>query len=104
MGRTVAFTTVDSPLLAFERIITVNAEAPGTLRMPTQHLVSLRAEKRFALWKPRNQLGLILDVTNLLNNSAVNFVRNVRLDQPTFGKAGDLVLPRTLRLGLRFSF
>ena len=103
LGRTVAFTTADSPLLAFERIITVKGEAPGTLRMSTQHLVSVRGDKRFNLGANR-QLGIVLDVTNLLNTSAVNYVRNVRVDQPTFGLAGDLVLPRTLRLGLRFSF
>jgi outer membrane receptor protein involved in Fe transport len=103
LGPQVAFTAAASPQLAFERIVVVKGEAPGTHRMSFQHLLSTRIERRFPLGGSRS-LGILLDLSNILNVSAVNYLKSVRVDLPDYQKPGDLVQPRTARLGIRLRF
>jgi hypothetical protein len=104
LGTVVQLTTADSPLLSFERIITVRGEPAGTRRMPVQHLMSVRAEKRFNWGRQQRFVGLLVDVTNIFNTSVANFMRSIQLGHPDYGKVGEVVMPRSARLGLRVQF
>jgi hypothetical protein len=102
-ARQVRFLPAQSPLIVVESSIIVNAEPIGAQRFDFVQDVSMRAEKRFDLGHTR-KLGLILDVFNLLNASTVTSVQQTRVDHVDFGKPGEIVLARALRLGARLSF
>jgi outer membrane receptor protein involved in Fe transport len=102
-ARQVRFLRADSPLIVVETSITVTGEPVGSQRLDFVHDVSLRAEKRFTFGGQRT-LGLIVDVFNALNASTVVSLQQTRIDHPDFAKPGEIVLPRTFRLGARVSF
>jgi hypothetical protein len=102
-ARQIRFVRADTPLMVVESQIVVRAEPFGAQRLDFVHDTSLRAEKRFNLGD-RRSLGLIVDVFNLLNASTVTALQQTRLDHADFGKPGEIVLPRTVRVGARISF
>jgi outer membrane receptor protein involved in Fe transport len=93
----------DSPLIVVESQIVVRAEPIGAQRFDTEKQLDLRAEKKFEIGGGR-RLGVILDVFNVFNASTVTAVQQTRIDLPTFGRPGEIMLPRSLRLGARFEF
>jgi hypothetical protein len=101
-ARQIRFLRADTPLMVVETQIIVNGEPVGAQRMDAVHNLSLRGEKRFQLGG--NRLGLIADVFNLPNLSTVTSLQQRRIDHPDFAKPGSIILPRTLRVGLRFEF
>jgi hypothetical protein len=102
-ARQVRFLPAQSPLIVVESSITVAAEPVGAQRFDFVHDISLRAEKRFELGGTR-RLGILVDIFNLLNVSTVTSVQQTRVDHADFGKPGEIVLARALRLGARLSF
>jgi hypothetical protein len=102
-ARQVRFVRADTPLMIVESSITVLAEPIGAQRLDFTHDVSLRAEKRFELGGQRS-LGLIVDVFNVFNTSTVTALQQTRIDHVDYAKPGEIVLPRTLRLGARITF
>jgi hypothetical protein len=102
-ARQVRFVRSSSPLIQVETQIVVQAEPVGAQRLEFVHDVSLRAEKRFTLGGNR-ALGLIVDVFNALNASTVTSLQQTRIDHADYAKPGEIVLPRTVRLGARLSF
>jgi outer membrane receptor protein involved in Fe transport len=102
-ARTVRLLRADSPLIIVESSITVNGEPVGAQRFDFEHDISFRVEKRINLGGNR-RLGLIADVFNLLNANTVTSVQQTRIDHPDFGRPGEILLPRTVRLGARFEF
>lgn len=101
-ARQIRFVKADSPIMVVESSITVNAEPSGTQRLDTQRLLALRGEKRFNL--AHGRLSVIGDVFNLMNANTVTSLQQVRVDHADYGKPGSILLPRTLRLGVRFDF
>ena len=93
----------DSPLITVEAQIVVRAEPIGAQRFDMEKLLDLRAEKKFKVGGNRH-LGVILDVFNVMNASTVTAVQQTRIDLAAFGKPGEILSPRTLRLGARFEF
>ena len=102
-ARQIRFVRADTPLMIAESQIVVRAEPLGAQRLDFVHDTSLRAEKRFGLGAKRT-LGLMVDVFNLLNASTVTGLQQTRIDHANFAKPGEIVLPRTARLGARISF
>jgi hypothetical protein len=102
-ARQVRFVRADTPQMIVESQIVVRAEPLGAQRLDFVHDTSLRAEKRFDLGGKRT-LGLIVDVFNMLNASTVTNLQQTRIDHPDFAKPGEIVLPRTVRLGARIGF
>ncbi len=102
-ARSIRFVRADSPLMVVESQVIVQGEPIGAQRFDTVHELNLRGEKRFRLAN-RTRIGLILDVFNVMNSSTVTGLQQTRIDHPNFGKAGEIVLPRTLRLGARITF
>jgi len=93
----------DSPLISIESQIVVRAEPIGAQRFDAEKQLDLRAEKKFAMGGAR-KLGIIVDLFNAFNASTVTAVQQTRVDLPTFGRPGEILLPRTLRLGARLEF
>jgi outer membrane receptor protein involved in Fe transport len=102
-ARTVRYVRAESPLIQVESQIVVRAEPIGAQRFDTEKTLDLRAEKRFEVGGTR-RLGVILDVFNVFNASTVTGVQQTRIDLADFGKPGEILLPRTLRVGARFEF
>jgi hypothetical protein len=85
-----------------EPFVDVALEPRGDYRTDALHNLSLRLEKVFTLGTGR--VGLILDVINLTNSGTVTHVQDLRIDSPFFGLPERTVLPRTARIGVRYSF
>lgn len=103
LGPLVRFRRSDSPLIVVESRIDVNGLPPGEERLDWRHLFDLRAEKRVAVGNV-GFLGLIVDLRNLFNDSSVNFMDDVLISDSGYLVPGSLVLPRTVRFGLKFEF
>jgi hypothetical protein len=103
-ARTNIFRAVDpdggTPLRQLSTV-TLQLEPLGTQRTPTMTTINLRLGREFSL--PGGRLvGFDLDVYNLLNRatpSAVNWASG-----PTFGYVTQVLEPRIVRFGGRFSF
>jgi hypothetical protein len=104
MGPEVRISRSASPLIVVESRMDVLALAPGERRLSPRHLLDLRAEKRFEFSESGLVLGVILDVMNATNADYENFLEDVLTTDRDYGVPGDIVFPRTLRLGLRLSF
>jgi hypothetical protein len=104
LGPEVRFTRSSHPLIVVESRIDVLGLAPGERRLSPRHLLDVRAEKRFEFSESGLVLGVILDVMNLTNADYENFLEDVLTTDRDYGVPGDIVFPRTLRLGLRLSF
>ena len=105
-GPEVRVTAADTSLMQVERRIDVKGMAPGERRLSARHTIDFRAEKRFQLSTSGSPvtLGLMLDVRNLTNADYENFVEDVLTVDRDYGVPGDIVFPRTMRLGFRLGF
>ena len=78
------------------------ADEPFSRITPTLNLLDLRIEKTLVLRGPGRSLGLYLDAMNVLNvGLARSYIGN---SGPYFGLPNAWTDPRTLRLGLRYTF
>jgi hypothetical protein len=93
----------DVPEMVVESYVEVSGVQRGTHRHDFRHMVSLRAEKRFALSESM-RIGIIADLFNVLNSSRVTTIQSLRYDLPQFLVPAKIELPRILRIGLRFEF
>jgi len=90
--------------LARENFATTNVQVtddPDEFRLDDIHVVDVRVEKELSFSDFGLTLGL--DVFNLLNESNV-LQRNHRLAQSSSNNVREILSPRILRLGARFSF
>jgi hypothetical protein len=93
--------------------VTINAERPGTTRYDNQHLLDLRFEKRFR-FAAKHEVGLVIDTFNLFNvnsilsQTALSGTMNVNtgafVPSPTARQITSIMPPRTMLLGVRYSF
>ena len=102
-ARTMRYVRAESPQIQVETQIVVRAEPIGAQRFDTEKQLDMRAEKKFDVGGAR-RLGVILDLFNVFNASTVTGVQQTRIDHADFGKPGEILLPRTLRIGARFEF
>lgn len=102
LGPLARFSREDSSQIVVEGAIDVLALPPGEQRLPARHLVEARVEKRFRIGE--SELGLLLDIRNVTNAAYPTFLEDVLLGDSAFGLPGELVFPRTFRVGARFEF
>jgi outer membrane receptor protein involved in Fe transport len=87
--------------LAQANTVTLRMEPFGTRRNPAQHVLSLRASKRFMV-RSGQHLDLSVDVFNALN---VNAATSVTYDAgPSFGAITQILPPRVARLVVSYAF
>lgn len=91
--------------------VTVNAEAPGTIRGPANDILDLRLEKVFNL--PVGRLGVYVDVFNILgsqqlylntNNGGYIYTNGTFSRFPTYGQINSATGVRSFQFTLRYSF
>ena len=68
-----------------------------------QNILNVRVEKFFAI-KDNLRIGVLVDVLNLLNSSAVTHVQTQRFGLTNFLEPEAIVPPRRARFGFRFQF
>ncbi len=93
------------PPLAQLSTATIRLEPYGTQRGPTIVMANLRGTKDFRLGRQR--VGIDVDAFNLFNSSAATSF--VWASGPTFGwvtgsNRSEIIAPRILRLGMRYTF
>jgi hypothetical protein len=86
-----------------ETSITLPVEPRGTNRVDFRNILNLRVEKTFNLRSER-RLGIMLDVLNTLNSSAVTHIQSSRREFVNFLLPEAIESPRRARVGLRFAF
>lgn len=90
----------------------VNTEPRGSRRLDDESVIDLRLEKIFKFGGRRDRLALYADITNLFNDSLVTAVitRSPNqaiggVDEPVdFGSPSQLIAPRQIQIGARWSF
>ncbi len=86
--------------------VTINAEQRGTYMLPDQHLLDVRIEKAFNIW--RGQLGFQVDVYNVFNNNQTTSIGNLTNWDWFKTAAGQRVYgimsPRYIQLGIIYRF
>ena len=85
---------------------TINVGPYGQFRGPVISNLSVKAAKIFTLGERYHIEGNV-QVFNVLNSSAAvstNYLTTTNPKKPTFGVITDLISPRVLRLGAKFSF
>ena len=86
--------------------VTINAEERGTYKLGDQHLLDVRIEKAFNIW--RGQLGFQVDVYNVFNNNQTTGIGNVTNWDWFKTTAGQRVYsimgPRYVQLGIIYRF
>ncbi len=86
---------------------TIRIEPRGTRRLPALNSVDLRVEKTFHVASPSRTLGLFVDAFNVNNQQIPNSDNRYAVNEASgsaLGAPGPLTDPRTLRIGLRFTF
>lgn len=83
----------------FRRIL---VEPFGSRRLDNKFLLDLRIEKGVQL-KDYGRLAMILDVFNLTNGNTV-LLRNRDINRREFNRISQVLSPRAVRLGIRYSF
>jgi hypothetical protein len=73
----------------------------GSNRLPSQNILDLRIEKLFALYG--GQLRFTADIFNLFNSAYATAVDD-RVESDSLGEPITLTAPRTIRLGIRYTF
>jgi len=86
-----------------ESSITLPVEPRGTNRVDFRNILNLRVEKALRLGGER-RLGLVLDVLNVLNSSAVTHIQSSRREFVNFLLPEAIESPRRARVGIRFAF
>jgi len=86
--------------------VTINAEQRGTYKLPDQHLLDVRVEKSFNIWK--GQLGFQVDIYNVFNNNQTTGIGNQtnwNWFKTTNGqRVYSIMDPRYVQLGLVYRF
>jgi hypothetical protein len=86
--------------------VTINAEKRGTYLLPSQHLLDVRIEKAFSVW--RGQLGFQVDVFNVFNNNQTTGIGNLTnwdwLQKANGQRVYSIMGPRIVQLGLVYRF
>ena len=86
--------------------VTINAEKRGTYLLPNQHLLDVRIEKAFSVW--RGQLGFQVDVFNVFNNNQTTGIGNLTnwdwLQKANGQRVYSIMGPRIVQLGLVYRF
>jgi hypothetical protein len=83
--------------------VIIQAEPKGEDRYDDQHLLNLRLEKTFNLYKTA-RLSLIGDVFNLLNDDTVTRWRSVDVWRDTYQVPAWIPYPRRFQFGAKFQF
>ena len=86
-----------------EAQVTLPIEPRGSRRVDFRNVLNLRIEKTFTFAGDR-RLGVLVDVLNVLNNSAVTHIQNQRLEFVNYGLPELIESPVRARFGLRFMF
>ena len=79
------------------------AEPRGSRRLSSQSLLDLRVSKIFR-FKERAQLELLVDIFNLLNETAEERLVSENLFSPNLGEGSRFVRPRRAMFGVKFRF
>jgi hypothetical protein len=78
------------------------AETPNSRRTPSIGTLDLRVEKTFPLRGPAQTMGVYVDALNATNvGRAFTYVRG---SGPQFGQPNSWTEPRTMRIGLRYTY
>ena len=83
--------------------ISIQAEPKGLERFDDQHLLNLRVEKSFNLYKTA-RLSVMGDVFNLLNDDTVTRWRSYSVWRDTYQVPLWIPYPRRFQLGVKFQF
>jgi len=90
----------------YQGAVSIFAEQRGSYRLPDQHLMDLRIEKYFNVWK--GQLGFQFDVYNAFNNNQATSVGSLTNWDWFQGAEGQTVYsimgPRYIQLGVVYRF
>jgi hypothetical protein len=78
------------------------AETPNSRRTPSIGLLDVRLEKTFSLPRSPGTFGIYLDALNVTNEGRA--LVYVRRSGPRFGQPSSWTDPRTIRIGVRYSF
>ncbi len=81
----------------------IYVETRGAQNLPSQALLDLRVSKIFRFGKQR-KLELLVDVLNVLNETAPENVVSRNVFSPNFGEGSSFVEPRRAMLGIKFVF
>jgi len=86
--------------------VTIFAEKRGSYKLPEQHLLDVRLEKTFDIW--RGELGFQLDVYNVFNNNKATSLGSLTNRNWFKDQRGQSVLgimgPRYMQLGIVYRF
>jgi hypothetical protein len=85
----------------------VRIEPRGTRRTDAFSRLDLRIEKTFPIGGDRGLASVYFDIFNLNNQGVIdNAAQTGVIDTsgPTFGDPNEWILPRRLRLGVRYTF
>ncbi len=77
-------------------------EPRGSRRLSSQTLLDMRVSKTFAFGGPR-RIELLLDVLNLLNDTAEEGLVSENLDGTNFGVPNTFMDPRRAMVGVRLN-
>jgi TonB-dependent receptor-like protein len=94
-------TTISLPRRLVSQGGRILGEPLGSNRLPSQNILDLRIEKQFGF--NHGQISATADIFNVFNTATVIAVDD-HFENPTFGTATAYTDPRTIRLGLRYSF
>jgi hypothetical protein len=83
--------------------VIIQSEPKGAERYDDQHLLNLRLEKTFNLYKTA-RLSVIGDIFNLLNDDTVTRWRSVDVWRDTYRVPSWIPYPRRFQLGVKFQF
>lgn len=86
-----------------ESSVTLPVEPRGTHRVDFRNILNLRAEKTFRVGTDR-RLGVVVDVLNVFNSSAVTHVQAQRVEFVNFRLPELIESPVRARIGVRFLF
>jgi hypothetical protein len=86
-----------------ETSVILPVEPRGTHRVDFRNIMNFRVEKSFDLGNQR-RVGLMVDVLNAFNSSAVTHIQSSRREFVNFLLPEAIESPRRARVGLRFAF
>jgi hypothetical protein len=84
-------------------VVTIQAEPKGLERFEGQHLLNLRLEKTFNIYKTA-RLSILGDVFNLFNDDTVTRWRSYDVWRDTYKLPMVIPYPRRFQLGVKFQF
>jgi outer membrane receptor protein involved in Fe transport len=96
--------SIEAGLSLYQGAVTIYVEPRGTEKMPDQHLLDVRLEKTFNVW--RGQIGLQVDAYNLFNNNratSVGSLTNVDWSS-TLQRVYSIMSPRYIQFGVVYRF